>query len=40
MTKKNETTTLITLAKRYARADRVAQHAALNAIAAALGFSH
>lgn len=40
MTKKNEIDTLKTLAKRYARANRIAQHEALNAIAAALDFPH
>ena len=38
MTKKNEIYTLKTLAKRYARANRIAQHEALNAVAAELGF--
>lgn len=37
MTKKNELNTLKTLAKRYARAIRIPQHEALNAIAAELG---
>lgn len=40
MTTKNEIDTLKTLAKRYARANRIAQHEALNAIAAALDFPH
>lgn len=40
MTKKNEIDTLKTLAKRYARANRIAQHEALNAVAAALSFVH
>lgn len=40
MTTKNEIDTLKTLAKRYARANRIAQHEALNAIAIALDFSH
>lgn len=40
MTKKNEINTLKTLAKRYARANRIAQHEALNAVAETLGFSH
>lgn len=40
MTKKNEIDTLKTLAKRYARANRIAQHEALNAIAAAMDFPH
>lgn len=40
MTKKNEIDTLKTLAKRYARANRIAQHEALNAIAVALDFPH
>jgi hypothetical protein len=38
MTTKNEIDTLKTLAKRYARANRIAQHEALNALAAELGF--
>lgn len=40
MTKKNQIDTLKTLAKRYARANRFAQHEALNAIAAELDFAH
>jgi hypothetical protein len=40
MTKKNEIDTLKTLAKRYARANRIAQHEALNAVATALSFVH
>jgi len=40
MTKKNEINTLKTLAKRYARANRIPQHEALNAIAVELGFAH
>ncbi|WP_287883058.1 hypothetical protein [Paracoccus sp. (in: a-proteobacteria)] len=40
MTTKNEIDTLKTLAKRYARASRIAQHEALNAMAVALDFSH
>ena len=40
MTKKNEINTLKTLAKRYARANRIAQHEALNTFAAALDFPH
>lgn len=40
MTKKNEIDTLKTLAKRYARANRIAQHEALNAVATALSFAH
>lgn len=40
MTKKNELNTLKTLAKRYARARRIPQHEALNAIAAELDFSN
>lgn len=40
MTKKNEIDTLKTLAKRYARANRIAQHEALNAVSEAMGFSH
>lgn len=40
MTKKNEIDTLKTLAKRYARANRIAQHESLNAIAAELDFAH
>lgn len=40
MTKKSEIDTLKTLAKRYARANRIAQHEALNAIAAELDFAH
>lgn len=40
MTIRNEIDTLKTLAKRYARANRIAQHEALSAIAAALGFAH
>ena len=40
MTTKNEIDTLKTLAKRYARANRIAQHEALNAMAVALDFSH
>lgn len=40
MTKKNEIDTLKTLGKRYARASRIAQHEALNAIAAQLKFAH
>ena len=39
MTTKNEIDTLKTLAKRYARAHRIAQHEALNALAAELGFA-
>lgn len=38
MTKKNEIYTLKTLAKQYARANRIPQHEALNAVAAELGF--
>ncbi|WP_011583105.1 MULTISPECIES: hypothetical protein [Chelativorans] len=40
MTKKNEIDTLKTLGKRYARANRIPQHEALNAIAAELKFAH
>ncbi|MCF3592906.1 hypothetical protein LZG00_02720 [Rhodobacteraceae bacterium LMO-12] len=40
MTKKNQIDTLKTLAKRYARANRIAQHEALNAIAAELDCAH
>ena len=40
MTTKNEIDTLKTLAKRYARANRIAQHEALNAMAVALDFPH
>ena len=40
MTKKNKINTLKTLAKRYARANRIPQHEALNAIAAELGVAH
>lgn len=40
MTTKNEIDTLKTLAKRYARASRIAQHEALNALAAEMGFAH
>ncbi|WP_127144592.1 hypothetical protein [Pelagibacterium montanilacus] len=40
MTKKNEINALKTLAKRYARANRIPQHEALNAIAAELDFAH
>lgn len=40
MTTKNEIDTLKTLAKRYARANRIAQHEALNALAAELGFAN
>ncbi|GAA5082172.1 hypothetical protein N0B44_33510 [Roseibacterium beibuensis] len=40
MTSKNEIDKLKTLAKRYARANRIAQHEALNAMAAALDFPH
>lgn len=40
MTTKNEINTLKTLAKRYARANRIAQHEALNAIAVALDLPH
>ncbi len=40
MTTKNEIDTLKTLAKRHARAKRIAQHEALNALAAELGFAH
>ena len=40
MTKKNEIDTLKTLAKRYARANRIAQHEALNAIALVFEFPH
>lgn len=40
MAKKNEIDTLKTLAKRYARANRVPQHEALNSVAAQLGFAH
>lgn len=40
MTKNNEINALKTLAKRYARANRIPQHEALNAIAAELGFAH
>ena len=39
MTTKNEIDTLKTLAKRYARANRIAQHEALNALAGELGFA-
>lgn len=39
MTTKNEIDTLKTLAKRYARANRIAQHEALNALAAELDFA-
>ena len=38
MTKRNEIYTLKTLAKQYARANRIPQHEALNAVAAELGF--
>lgn len=40
MTKKNEFNTLKTLAKRYARANRIAQHEALNMFATAMDFPH
>jgi hypothetical protein len=40
MTTKNEINTLKTLAKRYARANRIAQHEALNMFAAAMDFPH
>lgn len=40
MTKKNEINTLKTLAKRYARANRIAQHEALNMFAMVLDFPH
>lgn len=40
MTMKNEIITLKTLAKRYARANRIPQYEALNAIATALNFTH
>lgn len=40
MTTKNEINTLKTLAKRYARANRIAQHEALNMFATALDFPH
>jgi hypothetical protein len=40
MTKKNEIDTLKKLAKRHARANRIAQHESLNAIASELGFAH
>lgn len=40
MTNKNEIDTLKTLAKRYARGNRIPQHEALNAIAVELGFAH
>lgn len=40
MTNKTEINTLKTLAKRYARGNRIPQHEALNAIAVDLGFAH
>lgn len=40
MTTKNEINTLKTLAKRYARANRIAQHEALNMFATAMDFPH
>jgi hypothetical protein len=40
MTTQNEIDTLKTLAKRHARANRIAQHEALNALAIELGFAH
>lgn len=40
MTMKNDINTLKTLAKRYARANRIAQHEALNTFAKALDFPH